>query len=460
MKKLFNIISTVFIIGALFIGVYLVGIKTGFINKAGGISANLVVDAGISFVNPSDCWKNLAQGGESKNRMLGGVVPSIKKLQPEYIRIDHIYDNYDVVTRDSQGHLNFNWQNLDVTVKDILASGAKPFLSLSYMPPTMSKDGQVEGEPSNWGEWQLLVQKTVEHYSGRSGLNLSNVYYEVWNEPDNFGAFKPGGGKNYLDLYYYAQNGAKLASNVNAFRIGGPATSGLYKSWLDALFSMAQDGKIRLDFFSWHDYYNNADRYDSDIVNISSWMASYPSFKNMELIVSEMGIDGKNNPAYDGSLSAIHTLSSVTSLQTNVNKCFTFEIIDGEGPQKLWGRWGMLTNEKFGPPTLKPRYHALQFLNQMIGDRMSVGGSGSWVKAFGRYDGKTIRVLVSNYAPDGHQEAVPFKLINLPFRSFTFKRINFLGSTASQQVTIDSDSWDTTLGFDANTAAIFEITPQ
>ncbi|HTK03335.1 MAG TPA: hypothetical protein VL401_01030 [Alphaproteobacteria bacterium] len=458
-SKVFNIFSTLFIIVTLAIGVYLVGIKTGFIKHAGGIPANLVVDAGNSFASPADCWKNLAQGGESKARMLVSVIPQIKKLAPEYIRIDHIYDNYDVVSRDGQGNLNFNWTNLDLTVQDILASGALPFFSLSYMPPAISKDGQVESIPANWSDWQLVVQKTVEHYSGRSGMNLNNVYYEVWNEPDAFGGFKPGGSKNYLDLYFYAQNGAKNASGVKPFKIGGPATAGLYKSWLDGLLTMAQDGRIRMDFFSWHNYYSDADRYNKDMDNLFSWLAQYPNFINMELIVSEMGIDGKNNPAYDGNLSAIHTLSSVSSLQANVNKCFSFEIIDGAGPEKFWGRWGMLTNEKYGQPEIKTRYHAIEFLNRMTGNRMSTTGLGSWVKAFTRYDGKTIRVLVSNYAPDGHSEVVPFKLINLPFRNFTFKRVDFLGGASSQNVAIDADSWETTLGMEPNTAAIFEVTP-
>ena len=456
-SKLFVILSTLFILAALGVGVYLVGIKTGFIKHASGIPANLVLDVGTSFVSPADCWRNLAQGGESKSRMLSSVIPQVKNLHPQYIRIDHIYDNYDVVSKDGQGHLNFNWATLDATVNDILATGAKPFFSLSYMPPAISKDGQVTSLPTNWADWQLVVQKTIEHYSGRSGMNLSNVYYEVWNEPDNFGKFSPG---NYLDIYFYAQNGAKSASGVNSFKIGGPATSGLYKSWLDAMLTAAQNGKIRLDFFSWHDYYSDADRYDSDVTSLSSWLASYPNFQNMELVVSEMGIDSKNNPAYDNNLSAINTISGVTSLQINTNKCFSFEIVDGAGPQKLWGRWGILTNEKYGTPEPKTRYYALQFLNQMIGDRMSVTGSGTWVKAFARYDTKNIRVLVSNYAPDGHSEVVPFKMINIPYNNFTFKRINFLGGTTTQSVATDSGTWETTLPFTPNTAAVFEITPQ
>lgn len=459
-RRVFNIFSIVFLLSALFAGVYLVGVRTGFIKRAFGTPANLIIDLGQSFQNPGNCWRSLAQGGESRDRMLEQVIPDVKKLQPQYIRIDHLYDNYNVVSRNG-GQLAFNWQNLDLTVRDILATGATPFLSLSYMPPVISKDGQVTSEPASWSEWQVVVQKTVEHFSGKDGMNLSNVYYEVWNEPDLFGKFKAGGNKNYMDLYYYAQLGAKSAQRVNSFKIGGPATTGLYRSWVDAILGMAQDGRIRLDFLSWHNYSRDLDRYESDVQNVSAWASAYPNFANIELVVSELGINSENDPAYDGNLSAIHTLASTSVLQTNVNKCFNFEIVDGEGHSKMWGRWGLLTNKKYGPPTPKTRYHAIQFLNRMVGDRISVGGSGSWVKAFGRKEGNTVRVLVTNYDPAGnHGEVVPFNLVNLPFKNFTVKRIDFLGGNSTQTVNIDTSNWTTDMAFSPNTAAIFEITPQ
>ena len=459
-NKTVGIFSVFFLLAALFAGVYLVGVKTGFIKRAFGVSANLSIDLGQSFANPGNCWRSLAQGGESRERMLEQVVPDIKKLQPQYIRIDHLYDNYNVVSRNG-GQLVFNWQNLDQTVRDILATGAIPFLSLSYMPPAISKDGQVTSEPANWSDWQVVVQKTIEHFSGKDGMNINNIYYEVWNEPDLFGKFKAGGNKNYFDLYYYAQLGARSAQRVNTFKIGGPATTGLYKSWVDGILQMAQSGRVRLDFLSWHNYSRDLEKYENDVQNVSAWVSAYPDFANIELVVSELGINSENDPAYDGNLSAIHTLASTSILQTNINKCFNFEIVDGEGPSKMWGRWGFLTNKKYGVPTLKTRYYAIQFLNRVVGDRISVGGSGSWVKSFGRYDGKKYRILVVNYDPAGkHGEIVPFNLVNLPFKNFTFKRIDFLGGSTTQTVSIDTSSWSTDMAFSPNTAAIFEITPQ
>lgn len=455
-KRLFGIISSIFILGSLFIGVYLVGIKTGFFKKASGIPANIVVDFANRTPNPDSCWKNLAQGGESGQRLLSNVTTEVRRLNPRYVRIDHIYDHYNVVSRDGAGQLNFDWSRLDEAVGDIRATGATPFLSMSYMPSVISQDTTVTGIPSNWGDWELVVQKTIEHFSG----GASDIYYEVWNEPDLFGGFKLGGDKSYIKLYTHAVTGARRASGVRSFKIGGPVTSGLYENWMKSMLSLASEG-VRVDFLSWHNYYYDSDNYASDIEKMKIWMSEYPGLNNIELIVSEMGIDPKNNEAYDGSLSAIHTINSVTALEERVSKCFTFEIIDGEGPQKLWGRWGILTNPKFGAPEPKPRYRSLEFLNRMVGERVQVTGNGSWVKAFARYDGSALRILVSNYAPDKHGEAVPIKVTNLPFTNYNVKQTRFLGPAgAAQPVNGTVPEWSATLGFYPNSAIIIEITPQ
>ena len=150
------------------------------------IPANIVIQADEVTGPLPHTWRTLAQGGEEKGtRMLEPVVNEIAVLEPRYIRIDHIYDFYDVVSRDAGDGLRFDWSRLDQTVCDILQSGAKPFFSLGYMPETMSSDGTLIGVPRDWSEWELLVQATVERYSGvdtvlcgnRFDQNLDDVYY-------------------------------------------------------------------------------------------------------------------------------------------------------------------------------------------------------------------------------------------------------------------------------------------
>ena len=79
--------------------------------------------------------------------MLANVIPQTAALYPRYIRLDHIYDYYDLVNRDNRGNLQLNWQKLDATVCDIFHTGAKPFFSLGYMPSVLSSEGSPVSKP-------------------------------------------------------------------------------------------------------------------------------------------------------------------------------------------------------------------------------------------------------------------------------------------------------------------------
>ena len=212
-----RLIVFVALIGVVGLSVYGVGQVVRFYGEAEGIEANLLVDASVSYEPISSVWRNLAQGGEESGvRMLEPVVGDMKSLGPRYIRLDHIYDYYNVVSRGSSGNLSFNWASLDATISDILAAGAKPFFALSYMPSAISS-GDIVGKPVNWSDWQQVVKETVEHYSGTGGMAINDVYYEVWNEPDLFGGYKTYGDKNYLDLYLYSARGAENSKNFFSF---------------------------------------------------------------------------------------------------------------------------------------------------------------------------------------------------------------------------------------------------
>ncbi len=437
---------------ALPVGLYLVSQKTNFFQKAFGVEADLKVDFNSTFLNFDDPWRNLAQGGEEKGRMSAPIIGKVKKLQPNYIRIDHIYDFYNIVSRNDDNSLSFNWSEFDLTIADIQATGATPFISLSYMPPIISK-GDITDLPVNWGEWELVVQKTIEHISGRSGLNINNIYYEVWNEPDLFGKFKTYGDKNYLDLYYHSSNAAKRASNVNEFKFGGPATTDFYSNWMDKLVEANSGSGARLDFLSFH-------KYSKDLGDIES-IAQKASELGVETIVSEFGINSENDKAYDGMLSAIHTIASTAILDGKVSKVFNFEIKDGPGPEKYWGRWGILTHEKFGTPEAKDRFRALEYLNEMTGARILMDGQGTWVKAFGRRGSDFLKIMVVNYDTYGsHIENAPVTFSNIPAKSFTLREKPFGGQVKETFVENSSDNWSTTVSLNPNSATMLELSWQ
>ncbi|MGB9637537.1 MAG: hypothetical protein ACPLY7_01935, partial [Microgenomates group bacterium] len=68
-------------------------------------------------------WTNFSQGGEEKTPMLKPAEKEIKALQPDYIRIDHLFDFYEILKKDSQGRLVYDFSNLDQRIKEIVDLG-------------------------------------------------------------------------------------------------------------------------------------------------------------------------------------------------------------------------------------------------------------------------------------------------------------------------------------------------
>ena len=460
--KKFKIITFLLLVVTLPVAVNLANKETNIFSKAyiniTGRKANLVVNISDSNLNIDRSWANLAQGGEEWGGMFKEIIPQIENLKPEYIRIDHIYDFYGVVDKDGGGNLMYNWEKLDAELKDILKTGAKPFISLSYMPSAISTGSEVD-LPVSWEKWEEIVKNTVEHISGTGGLGISDVYYEVWNEPDLFGDFKMGKDKDYRYLYKFAAQGARRAEKTLPYKIGGPGTTALYKSWFDGLLLFVRKENLRFDFFSWHRYSKYLTDYESDLKNIYSWSGKYPQAQKLEFIISESGISSENSPDYDGKLSAIHMLSlyALASKHDNL-KVFTFEIKDGPGDSQFWGRWGLLTHEKFGTPVAKPRYKAIEFLNLMEGQVIPVEGQGTWVNAFAVRNNKDLKLIIVNYDPfNKHYENVPVTFVNLPSENVILKTSEFFGGTKEYDIFLGSQKWKTSYLMKPNTAVILEL---
>src|SRR3989344_6457841 len=70
---------------------------TSFLSKAGVTKANIVVDAKSEDGTFNGNWLAFAQGGEEVEGMLTNTVSRMQMLQPKYIRLDHIFDNYEIV---------------------------------------------------------------------------------------------------------------------------------------------------------------------------------------------------------------------------------------------------------------------------------------------------------------------------------------------------------------------------
>ncbi len=340
---------------------------------AAGTPANIVITSDMAGRNPDTLWQNFAQGGEEAVDMIGPVATQIKTLSPNLIRVDHLFDYYKVYN----GPGNYNFIELDKVVNSIVTTGAKPLLSLSYTTADMASNNQNAGEPKDWNEWYSLVKATANRYSIQKGI--SGIYYEVWNEPDLFGGWHYGKSPNYITLYVNSARAVRDGAAGSSYKVGGPATTAFYTNWIKALAKAAQSSNVPLDFISWHRYSKNMEDFEKDINSFIDIIADYPQLANVERIITEIGPNPEPDTWYDNSMSGIHLISLSTRLAGKLHKIFPFEVVDG--PNKRADNssgWGMITHPSNGAKA-KPRFYAVQFLNQLQGNRMSSWGAGSWV---------------------------------------------------------------------------------
>ncbi|MBW7944549.1 hypothetical protein H3C70_04060 [Patescibacteria group bacterium] len=455
-----KILPLLILVVAAVVGISQLQFVREFFGQAAGEPANIQVDTQAVLGPMPRPWRNLAQGGEDHNWRIGALVPSVRSLHPQYIRIDHIYDFYDIV-QGSPGNITFDFSKLDPLLDDIIATGAKPYVSLSYMPPAISS-GDILAKPARWEDWQLTVQKTVEHISGTRGI--SDVYYEVWNEPDLFGKWSYYGDKNYLTLYDYAARGATSARGVRPFKIGGPAITALYKNWFDAIMKHVIATNIRFDFFSWHRYSLDLDIYRKDMFEATNWLSQYPQLEpNVELQITEWGHDSNNHPGYDTTYGAAHTAAGAIEMIGVVDRAFAFEIQDGKDPEGKanWGRWGLFTHKDFGQSP-KPRYNALRLLDRIGSQRLQLLGKGTWVKAAAALsDAGNPQVILANFDRSGRNtENVPVTFKNIQPGNYTVVKEFLGGRKQTEDVATTSAELQVHVAMPVNSVSLIELMPK
>ncbi|MEO8284823.1 MAG: glycosyl hydrolase [Chloroflexota bacterium] len=303
----------------------------------------------------------LSQGGESDDP---GFFDNIKDtgaaLGPGLVRLDNIYNFYDIVGRAADGTITYNWSHFDRVLDGVTAMGKEPLICLSYMPEVMSVNGASRVKPPlKYDEWSALVKATVTHVNIDRKLGVR--YWEVWNEPDQW-SFWQAPFPEYLKLYDITVEAALAADPT--VKLGGPSVAHFSTDHLGEFLEHEQwqGVKGRVDFISWHSYGHSPDEIAANIRTMRKILERFPQF-SPEIFITEFNVlqggagDTSAGGYTDTAEGAIAFLSSIESMQRErLDRAFLFELKDGQGPKSYWGRWGILTND--GLP--KPIYYALK----------------------------------------------------------------------------------------------------
>jgi xylan 1,4-beta-xylosidase len=356
----------------------------------------------------------------------------------QYVRFHAIFhDEVGVYDEDQQGQPVFNFSYVDQIYDGLLANGVRPFVELSFMPNKLADKPILQAfwykpdvaPPKDWAKWDNLIAQFTKHLIDRYGIDeVSQWYFEVWNEPNlDFWGGDPKQA-TYWDLYDHTARAVKAVSP--RLRIGGPATA--QAAWVDAFIQHCAANHVPVDFVSTHVYGNDLakDVFGIDeniprdkmvcraVKKVHDQIAA-SAMPNLPLIWSEFNASYFNEPTVtDASYMGPWLADTVRQCDGLVDMMsyWTFsDVFEEQGVVKtpFYSGFGLLAED--GIP--KPAFNAFKILHRLGEQRIDVNSDSALLTR--NKDGSLV-LAVWNYAPPDHAGAA--KTVTLHFQGGHYKR--------------------------------------
>jgi xylan 1,4-beta-xylosidase len=278
--------------------------------------------------------------------------------------------------------------------------------------------------PKSWEKWDGLITAFGRHLIQHFGLDeVSQWYFEIWNEPniDFWGGIPRQ--KSYFELYDHTARDLKSASP--RLRVGGPATAAA--SWVDAFLKHAADNHVPVDFVSTHGYADDTvenlfgtnkdipmdDRVCRAIAKVRKQIENSASPK-LPLLWTEWNVPGMDE-ARDTSYVGPAVANTIRECDGMVDQMsfWTFSDVFEEGgpiPQPFEGHFGLRAEGGIN----KPSYYDFSLLHR-LGDRRIANSNPNVIVT--RRDDRTLAIAVWNLVdPDKTGTEKKFRLLfeNVP----------------------------------------------
>ncbi len=340
----------------------------------------------------------------------------------QYVRFHAIFhDEVGVYSEDAREKPAYNWSYVDQIYDGLLENGIRPFVEMSFMPRALAASDKphafwyrpLPSPPKDYSKWEELVYQFTRHLVERYGIDeVSQWYFEVWNEPNiDFWTGEPKQ-STYFELYDHAARAVKRVDP--RLRVGGPATA--QAAWIPDMIRHAVQAQVPLDFVSTHVYGNDLskDVFGTDEEIDRSVMVSRAVQKvNAEVKASQKPdlpiIWSEYNASYKNEIDVTDSAFMGPWLANNIRLCdglttmmsyWTFsDVFEEQGVIKtpFYGGYGVIAEG--GVP--KAAFNAFAMLHR-LGDRRSQPELSDALVTK-RSDG-TFAIAVWNYGQPGANE--------------------------------------------------------
>ncbi|MBQ9544132.1 MAG: hypothetical protein IJV00_03270 [Clostridia bacterium] len=219
--------------------------------------------------------------------------------------ISCIFPNFDADVNDPT---SYDFACTDESILIALDAGVKTFFRLGQTIEHQIVKHNVF-PPKDFKKWAEICEHIILHYNygWADGMKLGIEYWEIWNEPDlddgsEYKRTWTGTRAQFFDLYEITAK--HLKGLFPELKIGGPALCGRFEWGEDFLNEMSKRN-VPIDFFSWHRYNNEPEKFFSKERTAREMIDKY-GYTKAESILNEWNYirDWKENFVY--SLEAIH----------------------------------------------------------------------------------------------------------------------------------------------------------
>jgi xylan 1,4-beta-xylosidase len=215
-------------------------------------------------------WEQMFGSGRAVLSMRQSYRDDMRTVQDvtdfKYVRFHAIFhDELGVYDEDAQGNPVYNFSYIDQIYDGLLEKGIKPYVEISFMPKKLASRldyhafwyKQIVSPPKDYAKWDALITAFAKHLIDRYGINeVSQWYFEVWNEPNiDFWTGRPAQ-QTYFELYDHTARALKAVNSQ--LRVGGPATA--QAAWVGDMIAHATQNNVPLDFVSTHVYGNDTSK--------------------------------------------------------------------------------------------------------------------------------------------------------------------------------------------------------
>jgi xylan 1,4-beta-xylosidase len=336
-----------------------------------------------------------------------------------YVRFHAIFhDEVGVYSEDAKGQAVYNWSYVDQIYDGLLENGLRPYVEMSFMPKALAASSTphafwyrpLPSPPKDYARWEELVFNFAKHLVDRYGVDeVSQWYFEVWNEPNI--DFWTGDPKQatYFELYDHAARAIKRAEP--RLRVGGPATA--QAAWISDMIAHTVQKQVPLDFVSTHVYANDLskDIFGTD-ENIDRAEMVYRAVQKVDKQVKasarpELPIHwSEYNASYKNEPDVTDAAFMGPWLANNIRLCdgltasmsyWTFsDVFEEQGVIKtpFYGGYGLIAEG--GVP--KPAFNAFAMLHRLGDQRLQPDLAHALVT---KRSGGTLAIAVWNYAAPG-----------------------------------------------------------